>query len=83
MWNNEIDEHLFVNLEKILDNFSKSNMSKDDCKKVFTCDWDKKFRFIPEYNLDSVEDTGNEWLEVSSITQPQRVVFYEIGRAHV
>lgn len=78
MWDNEIDEDLFVNLERILDNFSKSNMSKDDCKKVFTCDWDKKFRFIPEYSQDSIEDTGNEWLEVSSITQLQRVVFYAI-----
>ena len=74
MWDNEIDEDLFVNLERILDNFSNSDIKKDD----FTCDWDKTFRFIPEYQQDSIEDTGNEWLEVSSITQLQRVVFYAI-----
>ena len=74
MWDNEIDGDLFVNLERILDNFSNSDIKKDD----FTCDWDKTFRFIPEYNQDSIEDTVSEWLEVSSITQLQRVVFYAI-----
>ena len=74
MWDNKIDMDLFKNLERILDNFSNSDIKKDD----FTCHWDEKFRFIPEYQQDSIEDTGNEWLEVSSITQLQRVVFYAI-----
>lgn len=74
MWDNEIDVDLFKNLKKILDNFSNSDIKKDD----FTCDWDKTFRFIPEYSQDSIEDTVSEWLEVSSITQLQRVVFYAI-----
>lgn len=74
MWDNKIDMDLFKNLERILDNFSNSDIKKDD----FICHWDEKFRFIPEYQQDSIEDTGNEWLEVSSITQLQRVVFYAI-----
>ena len=63
---------LFKGLTNLLHNFHLAfdSFSKDDLKSLFFPEWDIKtnFRFIPEYDKDIP----------TSLTQPQRVVFYAI-----
>lgn len=45
------------------------------------CEWDKDFKFFPEYSDDNgilKDNAGNEIRKVTVLTQPQRVVFFAV-----
>ncbi|NLT18933.1 MAG: DUF262 domain-containing protein, partial [Clostridiales bacterium] len=69
LWKKDVKEGsitygLFDDLNTIMDNYIASDVQPTD----FTCEWNKSFRFIPEYKED----------KVTSINQVERVVFYAI-----
>lgn len=58
---------------------------KDDIKGpndlIPKCEWDKGFKFFPEYTADNgilKDNVGNEIRKVTVLTQPQRVVFFSV-----
>ncbi len=61
-------------LNKILLNINKINDYK-----IFKPTWDKNFDFIPRYIKDEDKEK-NDNKEITSITQPQRVLFYAISK---
>jgi hypothetical protein len=72
----DFGQDILERLTKILDNFYNSfkDKSKDEINNLFLPIWDdendKKFRFIPEYQDNSM----------TTLTQPQRVVFHAVCR---
>ena len=82
--NGTIPQETFENIYNIM-NAVCTYYNKEWWSKIFCCPWDKTFRFIPEYVKDGeeqeiiVEDkSGNRVREVTTLSQPQRVVFFAI-----
>lgn len=85
--NEEIDifrKDLFERLTKVLDNFQNAfnSISKEDINKLFLPSWDVRSNshFIPEYENNSMANGNNNEPKFTStsLTQPQRVVFFAI-----
>lgn len=84
--NGEIPLSVLQDLKKTLDAFCEfMDSCKDDKKRpndlIPQCEWDKGFRFFPEYSADNdilKDNAGNEIRKVTVLTQPQRVVFFAV-----
>lgn len=71
----ELSYKFFQDLTIVLDRFSAYN------RLLPKCSWDKSFEFIPKYKLDKSgkwNSLKGNYLEISDITQLQRVVFFSI-----
>ena len=73
--NKEIPIQFFQDLILILDRIAAYNHALPKCT------WDKSFEFIPKYKIDKNgkwNSAKGNYLEISDITQLQRVVFFSI-----
>lgn len=81
-YNGEIPLDILQRLKKTLDAFCGFIGDKLKPHEVLPrCEWDNEFRFIPEYSFDNSslkDNSGNEIRKITSLTQPQRVVFFSI-----
>lgn len=74
---NGIPMNLFYKLQRVLNNYSKLQIIPD-------CSWDTTFRFIPQYiedkesNIEIVNNANEKILQITSISQIQRIVFFAL-----
>lgn len=83
---------LFANLKQIVDKVVKDQTGNDiqsinDKIRSYLPEWFSSFDFIPQYNKNkngeyevSKDSFGNNLYKVTTLTQPQRVVFFGICR---
>lgn len=76
----EIPLNFFKNFSLVLDRITSYGVEE-----IPSCSWDTGFCFIPEYslgengyNIEKFNDSKESYLECSSLTQTQRIVFHAI-----
>ncbi|MBR4259896.1 MAG: DUF262 domain-containing protein [Kiritimatiellae bacterium] len=85
-FNGEIPLETLQHIKKVLDLLRGSQSGDKKLNDLIPlCEWNKEFRFLPEYVTDKTpkegflkDNSGNEIRRVTFLTQPQRVVFYAI-----